>query len=121
MNEMIDKLKLMYDLVIIDNPPVGLVTDGIASLQRADYPIYIFRADYSRRNFIQIVDRLYNENKINKLSIVLNGVDVDRRSYGYNYGYGYGYGYGYTQGYYEDDTNKPKSWKQRLNPLNWFS
>lgn len=109
----IEQLKKSYDLVIIDNPPVGLVTDGIHTIQMADYPVYIFRADYSKRNFIQIVDRLYNENGIKKLAVILNGVDVDRKSYGYNYGYGYGYGYGNGYGYY-DEHSKKKSRFSRL-------
>jgi tyrosine-protein kinase Etk/Wzc len=115
MKQIIEELKHTYDMIIIDNPPVGLVTDGIAMLKCADYPVYVFRTDYSKRNFIQIVDRLYNENDIKKLSIVLNGIDADRRGYGYNYGYGYGYGYG--QGYYDDDkeSNLNTGWRKFIS------
>ena len=52
------KLKKTYDIIIVDNPPVGLVTDGIPVLQKADYPIYIFKANYSRKNFVQNVEKL---------------------------------------------------------------
>ena len=106
MNEIIETLKKSYELIIIDNPPVGLVTDGIHTFQIADYPVYIFRADYSKRSFIQIVDRLYNENNIKKLAVVLNGVDVERKGNTYNYGYGYGYGYGSGYGYYDEQVRK---------------
>jgi capsular exopolysaccharide synthesis family protein len=111
MNSILEELKKRFDVILIDNPPVGLVTDGIAMIQRADYPIYIFRADYSKKIFVQNVDRLINENKISRMSTILNGVDIERNKYGYNYGYGYGYGYGYTQGYgagygYYEDRNK---------------
>ncbi|MDX9750272.1 MAG: polysaccharide biosynthesis tyrosine autokinase [Flavobacteriales bacterium] len=104
MDRVLDQLLSEYDVVLVDNPPVGLVTDGLPMIQRADYPIYIFRADYSKKQFIQNVDRLINENDITKLSCILNGVDIDRSKYGYNYGYGYGYGYGqgYGGGYYEE-------------------
>jgi len=103
MDEILNTLKTMYDVIVIDNPPIGLVTDGIAMISRADYPIYVFRSDYSKRNYIQILDRLQNENKVQHLSVVLNGVDINRNTYGYNYGYGYGYGYVYGNkyGYYE--------------------
>lgn len=106
MDDILTKLKTLYDIIIIDNPPVGLVTDGIAMLQKADYPIYIMRVDYSKREFIYFVDKLYFENQFHKLSVILNGVDFQRQKYGYSYykyGY-YGYGYGYTYGhgnYYE--------------------
>ena len=112
----IDHLKKSYDLIICDNPPVGLVTDGIEVIQRADYPIYIFRAEYSKKQFVQSIDRLIRENKINKLSVVLNGVDLQKRSYGYGYGsgYGYGYGYGYGQGYYDDTSAEKQGWLSRF-------
>jgi len=99
MDDLLELLKKTYDVIIIDNPPVGLVTDSIAMLQRADYPIYVMRTNYSKREFIHFVDRLYYENQLTKLSIVLNGVDLKRQPYGYGY---YGYGHTYGQGnYYE--------------------
>ena len=110
MNEVLEAFKQQYDVVIIDTPPVGLVTDGIAMISKADFPLYVFRADYSKKKFIQNVDRLINENRINRLAVVLNGVDFDRNKYTYNYGYGYGYGYatGYGYGYYEEGKGKKK-------------
>lgn len=115
MEQLIEELKKKYDFVIVDNPPVGLVTDGISIIQKADYPIYVFRADYSKKNFIHNLDRLINENKVKHLSVVLNGVDIDRSAYGYNYGYGYGYGYGYMSDYYNDmEKRKKKTLKERI-------
>lgn len=120
MTELVQEAKSKYDMVVIDNPPVGLVTDGIASIRIADYPIYIFRADYSKKHFVQNVDRLINENGITKLSVILNNVDVERNKYGSYYGYGYGYGYGYAygsgygynNGYYDEDGNHASWWKR---------
>jgi capsular exopolysaccharide synthesis family protein len=114
--ELIEEAKAKYDVLVIDNPPVGLVTDGISIIQMADYPIYIFRADYSKKHFVQNVDRLINENGIKKMSVILNSVDVERNKYGYYYGYGYGYGYGYAysggygKGYYGDDGDGKGIW-----------
>jgi tyrosine-protein kinase Etk/Wzc len=110
MYEVIDYLKTKYDMIIIDNPPVGLVTDGIDLMRKADYPIYIFRAEYSKKSFIQNVDRLQNESGLKKLSVILNGVDIEKRGYGYNYGYGHGYGYGYgsNYGYYDESKSANK-------------
>jgi Mrp family chromosome partitioning ATPase len=71
-----EKLKKIYDYIVIDNPPVGLVTDGIPILQKADYPIYVFKANYSRKKFVQNVKNLIKENDLKKLSVVLNGVDA---------------------------------------------
>ncbi len=102
LNSVIEELKLTYDYIVFDNPPIGLVTDGITTVQKADYPIYVFRSDYSKKGFVQILDKLINEGNINNLSLILNGVDTKRSTYGYKYGYGYGHGYGYGNGYYSD-------------------
>lgn len=112
LDEVLAYLKTKFDYIVIDNAPVGLVTDGIATIQRADYPIYVFRAGYSRKLFTQILDRLKNESNVKNLSVVLNDVDVSRKIYSYNYGYGYGYGYG--SGYYSDD-EKFKSKTRKKN------
>ncbi len=106
LDKVIEELRKKYDVIIADNPPVGLVTDGIVMMQKADIPIYVFRADYSKKQFIQNADRLKNENHFHKLTVILNNVDINRNRYGYNYGYGYGYGYGYTYGYYDDSGEK---------------
>ncbi|NNM94813.1 MAG: polysaccharide biosynthesis tyrosine autokinase [Bacteroidia bacterium] len=92
MDQILEKLKEQYDTIIIDNPPVGLVTDGIAMLQKADYPLYVMRAGYSKREFIHFIDRLYFENNFHSLSIILNGVNLKAKSYGYGYGMKYGTG-----------------------------
>ena len=72
---------------------------------------------FSKKNFIQNVDRLVIENGVEKLSVILNVVEQDRGSYGYgnaygnSYGGGYGYGYG---GYYEDEPVEKKGLLARL-------
>ncbi len=107
MDKLLENLMTRYDVIIIDLPPVGIVSDGIPMMQKADYPLYILRANYSRKMFIAQVNKLMIENKISNLSIILNGVEMSRLKYGYgygySYGYGYGYGYSYGYGYYEDD------------------
>jgi capsular exopolysaccharide synthesis family protein len=114
LDEVINQLKSMFDYVVIDNAPVGLVTDGIETLRKSDYPIYVFRADYSDKNFIQNLIRLKNENQITRMTAVLNDIDLSKRHYGYNYGYSYGYGYG--SGYYTDaPTNKKNKKKKKEN------
>lgn len=112
MNQLLVQLRQKYDLIVIDTPPVGLVTDGLPIIQQADYPLYIFRADYSKKQFVQNADRLINENQIRKLSVILNGISLERsrytNSYGYGYGYGYGYRSGYNDGYYSESERKKK-------------
>lgn len=111
MDKLIDHLKKSYDIIIIDLPPVGIVSDGIPMMQKADYPLYILRANYSKKMFIIQLNKLMEENKIRNLSVILNGIEMSKLrygyGYGYSYGYGYGYGYSYGYGYYEEDVEPP--------------
>ena len=105
----IEKLKSMYDVLIIDNPPVGLVSDGVQVLASADIPIYVFKANYSKRVFAERVRELFEVQQIKSLNVVLNGVVQGRGGYGYDYGYNYGYGRGYGGGYYIEDEDRKKT------------
>ncbi|HIA13078.1 MAG TPA: hypothetical protein EYN69_13570 [Flavobacteriales bacterium] len=124
MAEFLAHLHSKYDFVVVDTPPVGLVTDALEVIKKADLPIYVLRADYSRRQFLEGVNKLMRDNKINKLSIILNdfGRGASGKSYsyayGYDYDYGYGYGYAYSSsygyGYYTDEPEKKGSLFSRL-------
>lgn len=111
MNNLVAELEKLYDYVVIDNPPVGIVTDAMVLLNKADYPIYVFRAGVSRKFFVNNLQKLIFDNKIKNISIVLNGMEhKGGKAYGYGYGYGYG-NYGYTTsgyGYYDDEVRKKK-------------
>jgi capsular exopolysaccharide synthesis family protein len=91
--EIVEELKLTYDVIIIDNPPIGLVSDGIKNLTESDIPIYIFKSHYSKRNFAFRVKELFEMKQLEKLNVILNGVAATKNS-----GYGYVYGYGYFEG-----------------------
>jgi len=107
LEKVIEKLKKSYDYIMIDNPPIGLVSDAMETLKKADYPIYVFKNEYSRKNFINNIDKLILENGIKKLSIILNAVDFKDKYY--SYGYNYSYSYGQKNGYYYDSKEKETS------------
>lgn len=88
-DEFLETLKKTYDVIFLDSPPVGLVTDGILVMKKADLPIYVVRADYSKRSYLKSVHSLISNNKFEHLSVILNGVKSGKGSYGYGYGYGY--------------------------------
>jgi capsular exopolysaccharide synthesis family protein len=101
----LSSLKEKYDVILIDNPPVGIVSDGIHILAQADIPIYVFKANYSKRIFAERVDELFKVQKLKSLNIILNGVESHHSIYGYGYQYGYQYGYS-NSGYYSDDKSE---------------
>tara|TARA_B100000900_G_scaffold298919_1_gene257436 strand:+ start:10222 stop:12612 length:2391 start_codon:yes stop_codon:yes gene_type:complete len=99
MNELLSILNTKYDYVIIDTPPIGLVTDGVIIMQYADANLYIVRHNYSKIKSLSVVNNIFKNKNISNLNIVIN-------DYTENEGYGYGYGYGYGNdgyGYYEKD------------------
>ncbi len=93
----------VYDYIILDSAPVGLVADTLPLARYANVCCFVCRADYSPKSNVALLDSLTQENKLPNACVVLNGVDMSKRKYGYYYGYGrygkyfrYGYGkYGY--------------------------
>jgi tyrosine-protein kinase Etk/Wzc len=115
LKEVVEELKKQYDFVLFDTPPLGLVTDGLEVIKDADYPIYIFRADYSDKAFITNLDTLIDENGVKNLSVILNDVGRGVSGYYYGYGgYGYSYGYGYGFGYYSDETKPQRTFLNKI-------
>lgn len=93
---LLDELKKNYDYVIIDTPPVGLVTDGIMAMKKSDIAVFVVRANYSKREFLAQLQRVININKLNHVAMVVNAVPSSRKSYEY--------------GYYEDQVKEKRSW-----------
>ncbi|HEX8060744.1 MAG TPA: polysaccharide biosynthesis tyrosine autokinase [Cyclobacteriaceae bacterium] len=97
---LVDKLRKIYEFVLIDTPPVGLVTDGIMAMKKTDVTIYIVRANYSKKDFLTNIERIQRLHKIGNMSVVFNALPSNNKMYGY--------------GYYEDQTPLKKSWKYIL-------
>jgi tyrosine-protein kinase Etk/Wzc len=102
MKTLIMELNKTYDYVIIDTPPIGLVTDGVILMQHADVNLYVVRHNYSKAGALNVINNLYRQKQVKNIHIIIN--DFKHTSSGYGYGYGYGYGSsGY--GYYENEKN----------------
>ncbi|WP_455614558.1 GumC family protein [Bacteroides congonensis] len=104
----IEILKKNFDYVILDTAPVGMVTDTLLIGRVADLSVYVCRADYTRKAEFTLINELAENKKLPNLCIAINGLDLQKKKYGYYYGYGkygkyYGYGkrYGYGYGYGE--------------------
>jgi capsular exopolysaccharide synthesis family protein len=103
LHQTIELLKQQYDYIILDTAPVGLVTDTLQIGRYASVNCYVTRADYTPKANIGLLNSLVEEKKLSNCCVILNGVDMSKKKYGYYYGYGkygkygrYGYGrYGY--------------------------
>lgn len=102
LDEAIDYLRQSYDYIILDTPPIGLVSDTLDIGRVADATLFVTRADYSIKANFEMINAIKRENKLPKVNLVLNGIDLTKRRYGYYYGYGkYGtYGKYGKYGYY---------------------
>ena len=88
LENIINQLKEHYDYILVDSAPVGLVTDTLQVGRIADATIFVCRADYTPKEAFSMVNSLSAEKKLPKMSIVLNGIDMSKKKYGYYYGYG---------------------------------
>ncbi|WP_285819776.1 GumC family protein [Bacteroides acidifaciens] len=112
----VETLKKNFDYVILDTAPVGMVTDTLLIGRVADLSVYVCRADYTRKAEFTLINELAENDKLPNLCIAINGVDLQKKKYGYYYGYGkygkyygygkrYGYGYGYGEHKVKDKAN----------------
>ncbi len=108
LDKAVETLKKNFDYVILDTAPVGMVTDTLLIGRVADLSVYVCRADYTRKAEYTLINELAENNKLPNLCTVINGLDLQKKKYGYYYGYGkygkyygyakrYGYGYGYGE------------------------
>lgn len=88
LNTVFEQLRQEYDYVIVDTAPVGLVTDTLQIGRIVDATVYMCRADYTLKSSFDMINELSAEKKLPKMNIVLNGVDMSKKKYGYYYGYG---------------------------------
>lgn len=123
MDEMISELKTRFDKIVIDTPPVGLVSDGIILAKYADSTMYVVRDGVTQKGHLQQINQLCEMEQINNVAIIFNAVRKKHGGYGgYGGKAGYGYGYGYVYGseygnYFEDGDQKPggiKNWFKRF-------
>lgn len=111
-----EKLRGMFDVVIIDSAPAGLVSDAMTLGKYADATMYIIRYNYTFKKQLQLIEDINRNKKLPKLSLIINDVYA-KSTYGSYYGYGsyyayggYGYGYAYGSEYFDESSTKKKRW-----------
>ena len=97
-----DLLKERYDYLLLDTAPIAMVTDTSIISRVADMCVYVCRADVTPKSEFEYINKLYADRKFKKMAVILNGMDLRKRKYGYNYGNSKQYGYSYG---YEKDNN----------------
>jgi tyrosine-protein kinase Etk/Wzc len=116
LEELLKALKSEFDYVLLDTPPIGLVSDALLLNKHLDATFYIVRQGVTQQRQLKIVDEINSNKKMPRVYVIFNGVKFGSGGYGYGtgYGYGYGYNYGYGYGYYADDKKNLPRWKRIL-------
>jgi tyrosine-protein kinase Etk/Wzc len=89
MVDLIDALRDEYDNILIDSPPLRLVTDAMILAPLSDMTMYLIRQGYTGKEELEFIRQLEDENLLPNLKLIFNGLDNDRYGYGYNYDYSY--------------------------------
>lgn len=105
MDELMNAVKTQFDYIIMDAPPIGLVTDAQLLGKYANLTLFLIRHRYTFKDQLGIAEDLYRNRKMKSMALLVNDI---RKGYRYN-GSGY-YGNGY--GYYIQET--PAPWFKRF-------
>ena len=123
MAEFFNYLEGEFDVVVMDTPPIGLLSGTTDLLRLSDVNLYIIRQDYTHKRYLLMINDLYANDQVRDFYAVFNGIRAGGDVYdfgGYNYGYGYNYSYmkknKVTGNYYEDseDEKKPSMWLDKF-------
>ena len=93
MRQLIEELSAQYDYILVDTPPVNVVSDASIVTNLLDGVLLLVRQGRTSKDSVKRAVANLELTGIKPLGFVLNGVDLSR---GKSYGYGYGYGYGYV-------------------------
>lgn len=97
----IEKAKKEFDYIIIDTPPIAVVSDTLLLSKFVDINIFVVRQRFSSKNTLELIQELYQAEKLKNMGIIINDISlIGYYGYGLRYGYYKGYGYSYGKNYY---------------------
>jgi len=118
MQALLTELRKQYDFIILDTPPVNMVTDAVVLAPRSEGVLLVVRANHSERGAVLYATDQLQYAKAKILGFVLNGMEMGNTQYGikkYRYrsfsrygGYGYGYSSSMPQYFAETGEEEPK-------------
>ncbi|WP_337045219.1 GumC family protein [Emticicia sp. 17c] len=108
---LLEEVKKDFDYIIIDTPPLGLVTDAALLGSYIDTCLYIVRHEYTPRVFLSNLKEINYKKVFPSIYIIFNGVSYANSSY-----YGYGYGYYEEKGQSDNLIKKIKKLIEKVFP-----
>jgi capsular exopolysaccharide synthesis family protein len=89
LEELLAKLREIYDHIIIDTPPIHLVTDALIVAKYVDVSLYVIRQGYTQKEELDFIKATNLDTRLPNLNIIFNGIKRVKYGYGYNYDNGY--------------------------------
>ncbi len=84
-----EQVDQQFDVILLDTSPTILVTDTLLLKDYADLTVYVTRANYTDKPFLNYIKELVKDNKLVNVSLVINDVKSMNLGYGNKYGYTY--------------------------------
>lgn len=106
--QLLEQAKQRYDYVLLDTPPIGLVTDAQLLTSYVDATLYLIRQGHTYKEQVNIPNEMARAKKLTGVQLILNDVKATKGSYYARYGYGYATVYG------EDPAGVKNSWFSRF-------
>lgn len=119
MKELLTMLSPLYDYVLVDTAPVGLVSDAIPLIRQSDVNLFVIRSGKSQYRAAAIPERLSREYGLSNLAIVLNAFGDDALHSNY-YTTDYSRGGGNSTYYYSDYSGYAGSGYYDNDPKKWW-
>ncbi len=86
MNTLMERLRQEFDIIILDAPPVGVVTDGLLMKEHIDVCLFVARIMVTPKKGTAYINELVEAGNMPRFSLLINGLDP-KSTYGYGYGY----------------------------------
>lgn len=104
MKKFMERAKNEYDYIIIDTPPLAIVTDALLLSKYADINLFIVRQRYTSLNTLELIEQLKIQDELKNMAIIINDISLTGYyGYGLRYGYMHGYGFSYGTSYYHSN------------------
>ena len=91
--ELFGQLKEQYRYIIIDTPPVGMVTDAFLLLKYTSTNLFVIRHNYTSKRMFESLVKNISQKKIQHINVVVNDINLKSKGYEYQYGYTYNHYY----------------------------
>jgi len=75
---LLSELTKTYDYILLESPPVGLVADALVLMRMSDLNLIVFKAGYSKKDFIKNTNRFVHEHELSNVGLILNALELKK-------------------------------------------